>query len=222
MIHLIIQGIITGFIVSLSFGAGFFSLIQTSIQRGIYRAMYISIGVIASDTIFILFSVFSTAFISHELVKYEHQIRISGMIILIAMGIYSLVKHSRTKGTNIDDDPHVMYYVSKGFLINTLNPINALTWIGVAVFLESALQYSVQDIAIYFMMVISSIFGTQMLVVYSASKLKNWLSDKIIHRINIIVGVVFIGLGIFIYFNKSDPNKETPIEKAQQIMGRKR
>ena len=219
MLQIIIQGLITGFIVSLSFGAGFFSLIQTSIRKGIYHAMFISIGVIASDTIFILFSVFATAFISHELIKYEYQIRVAGMVILVAMGIYSLIKHSRVNSSNINDDPHKMYYVTKGFLINTLNPINALTWIGVAVFLESALQYSVQEISVYFALVIASIFGTQMLVVYSASKLKNWLSEKIIHRINIIVGIVFIGLGIFIYFNKSDPNKETPIEKAQHIMG---
>jgi threonine/homoserine/homoserine lactone efflux protein len=219
MLEIILQGILTGFIVSLSFGAGFFSLIQTSIKRGIYRAMYISFGVIASDTIFILFSVFSTAFISHELIKYEHQIRIGGMIVLVAMGIYSLIKHSRVSSSALNDDPHVMYYVSKGFLINTFNPINALTWIGVAVFLESALQYSMQEIVVYFGLVLCSIFGTQMLVVYSANKLKDWLSEKIVHRFNIIVGITFIALGIFIYFNKSDPTKETPIEKAQHIMG---
>jgi len=219
MIQIILQGIVTGIIVSLSFGAGFFSLIQTSIKRGINRAMYISLGVIASDFIFIFFSVFATAFISHELIKYEYQIRIAGMVILIAMGIYSLVKHSRTSASDLNDDPHVMYYVSKGFLINTLNPINALTWIGVAVFLESALQYSVEEITVYFAMVIGSIFGTQMLVVYSANKLKNWLSDQIIHRINIVVGITFIGLGVFIYFNKPDPNRESPIERAQHILG---
>ncbi len=218
MLQIIFQGIITGFIVSLSFGAGFFSLIQTSIKRGIYRAMYISIGVIASDTIFILFSVFATNFISHELVKYEYQIRLIGMIMLVTMGIYSLIKTSRVKNSNINDDPHVMYYVSKGFVINSLNPLNALTWIAVAVFLESALQYSMQQIYVYFTMVIMSIFGTQMLVVYSANKLKNWMSEKIIHRINVFVGVLFIAIGIFIFFNKTDPNKVNPIEKAQHII----
>jgi threonine/homoserine/homoserine lactone efflux protein len=140
------------------------------------------------------------------------------MLILVAMGLYTIVKSSRVNASALNDDPHIMYYISKGFLINTFNPINALTWIGVAIFLESALQYSIQEIGAYFLMVILSIFGTQMLVCYFAHKLRNWLSEKIIHRINIIVGISFIILGVFIYFNKSNPADETPIEKAREII----
>jgi threonine/homoserine/homoserine lactone efflux protein len=217
-VGIILQGLVTGIIVSLSFGAGFFSLIQTSIIRGIRKAVFISVGVIISDAIFIFFSVFATSFISHELIKYEREIRIGGMIVLVAMGIYSLIKSARVMNASVADDPHVMYYVSKGFLINTFNPINALTWIGVALFLESALQYDIPQVVAYFVFVVIAIFGTQMAVCYSAHKLKRWLSEKTIHRTNIIVGVIFIALGGYIFFSKSSTSQTSPIEKARKIM----
>ncbi|MFI5222422.1 MAG: LysE family translocator [Bacteroidia bacterium] len=220
--HIILEGIITGLIVSISFGAGFFSLIQTSISRGIHKAVYISAGVLLSDSIFIFLSVFATSFISYEMTKYAYEMRLVGMILLILMGIYSILKSSKVINPNIVDDPHLMYYISKGFLINTFNPLNALTWIGVSLFLQSALQYTFPEIILFFCTVIVFAFATQMGVCYSAHRLRKHLSVKFIHRINIFVGIILIASGIFIYTQKNMMSKDSPIEKAEQMMIKKK
>ena len=51
--NIILQGLITGIILTLSFGAGFFALVQTSILRGYKKGLLIALGAILSDTLFI-------------------------------------------------------------------------------------------------------------------------------------------------------------------------
>jgi threonine/homoserine/homoserine lactone efflux protein len=58
LIETISKGIFTGTILTMSFGAGFFALIQTSINRGVKQGLLIALGTLLSD-IFI----FSFAFL---------------------------------------------------------------------------------------------------------------------------------------------------------------
>ena len=51
------KGIVTGLLFTLTFGTVFFSLIQTSVKRGINKAFYIAMGVLLSDATFIAIAV---------------------------------------------------------------------------------------------------------------------------------------------------------------------
>jgi L-lysine exporter family protein LysE/ArgO len=44
------KGLLTGLMFTLTFGTVFFSLIQTSIKRGLREGLYIASGVLMSDT----------------------------------------------------------------------------------------------------------------------------------------------------------------------------
>ncbi len=80
MFNIILQGLFTGIILTFSFGAGFFALIQTSISRGVKKGIMISVGSIISDSMYIYFSLFATSFISNELPKYKYPIKLAGLV----------------------------------------------------------------------------------------------------------------------------------------------
>jgi len=220
MLLIILQGLITGVIVSMSFGAGFFTLVQTSINRGVTKAMYISSGVIFSDFLFILLSVFATSFISEELVKYESSVRLFGMIALVLMGVYSILHSVKLISSNVGNNTHYIYYALKGFLINTFNPLCLLSWIGISLFLQSALQYHIPELIVFFCAVVIGLASTQFMICYFAKKLKKWISERAIHRINIAIGSLLIAIGLFIYFGPETKPGMNPMEKAEKFMNK--
>lgn len=93
--NIIIQGLFTGIILTLSFGAGFFALVQTSIVRGYQKALLIALGAIVSDTLFIGISVFATSFISEELPKYAQTIKAIALVAFLFLGIRTILKSSK-------------------------------------------------------------------------------------------------------------------------------
>lgn len=220
MIYLIIVGFFTGLIVSFSFGAGFFSIIQTSIAEGERKAFLISLGLIISDIIFILLTVFATTFISEELLKYSLEIRIIGMVMLVSMGIYLIkksVQNNNANSLNISSS-HFLTYMAKGYFINTLNPLTIITWIGISLFVHTALEFSIVKILIYYSAIVISLFLSQYGVCHFANRLGKWLSAKHIHQLNIAVGVIIIALGFLLYFSKNIESTNNPIDKVQQLI----
>jgi threonine/homoserine/homoserine lactone efflux protein len=64
----------------------------------------------------------------------------------------------------------------------------------------------------------ASVFATQSLICYSSHKLKKILSDSFIQWMNIVVGLLFIILGLSIFFYGGSP--ESGIEKARHMLGK--
>ena len=62
VINCILQGLLTGAILSIMLGTVFFSLIKNSLSSGFKTGVYIAIGVILCDVIFITLAILSTEF----------------------------------------------------------------------------------------------------------------------------------------------------------------
>ncbi len=192
MIEIISKGIFTGTILTLSFGAGFFAVIQTSINSGIRKGLLVASGTLLSDIMYIIVCLFATSFVSNELQKLETEIRIVGCVALIIMGIHTYRKHQNTE-SNIDtSQTKGIFYILKGFMLNKINPLIIVTWLGIVAYVESSLQFSNNDIAIYFSFVILSIMMNQFFICYSATKLKKILSDATLTKLNHLVGIIFM------------------------------
>jgi len=220
MLSVVFVGFLTGLLVSFSFGAGFFSIIRTSISKGKKKAFLISLGLIASDIIFILLTVFASGFISSELIKHQQLIRLCGTAMLVLLGLYLIrksVKSYRQLDLEISNKPGFAYF-AKGFIINSLNPLTIFTWIATTLFVQTAFGFSYIKICVFYAAIAASLFISQYAVCYFANKLGKWLKPKGIHQINIIAGVVIIILGIVLYFSKNINTQNTPINKVQKII----
>jgi threonine/homoserine/homoserine lactone efflux protein len=199
VLEVITQGILTGFILTLSFGAGFFALIQTSINRGIYKGLLVALGALLSDVMYILICIFATSFVSSELQKYEKTIRLVGFAALAIMGVYTYLKHQKTESKVDSSTPTKgIFYVLKGIMLNKVNPLIIVTWLGIVAYIESSLQFSNNDILIYFTCVVGAMMINQFLICYSAVKIKKILSDTVITRLNHVVGIIFMIVAVLL------------------------
>lgn len=224
MIYLAIIGLFTGLLLSFSFGAGFFSIIQTSISQGEKKAFLISLGLIVSDIMFILLTVFATNFISDELLKYQIEIRIAGMLLLVSMGIFLIRKSVMMYQQNnlVVNDTHTLTYLAKGFFINSFNPLTIITWIGISLFIQTAVAFSVIKLLVFYLSIVASLFASQYGVCHFANRLGKWLSEKHIHQINIGAGILMIMLGLLLYFTKNIEPGASPVDKVERLINHKK
>jgi threonine/homoserine/homoserine lactone efflux protein len=100
--------------------------------------------------------------------------------------------------------------------LNLLNPLVLITWLGITIFLESNLKYGKLDLFLFYTSVFISTFASQTAVCYFSHKIKNYLSELFIHRMNIIIGIIFITAGILLYM--SGTNTQAEVEKAQEFL----
>lgn len=198
----ILQGLLTGLILSLMLGTVFFSLIKNSINSGYRTGIYIAAGVVICDMVFIALALLSTGF-AHFLETQQVLISRLGGGILIAMSINMFV-HSKPKAdigsTFQSSGKNILYFIGNGFLLNALNPVNFFSWLTISTLLKVKLQYNLNDQIAYFSACLLSIFIVEIGIAYFASRLKKWMTDKIVQRINQISALVFAVVGIKLLF----------------------
>ncbi|MFN7312811.1 MAG: LysE family translocator [Bacteroidota bacterium] len=193
------KGIITGLLFTLTFGTVFFSLIQTSIKRGFKKAIFIAVGVLLSDAFFIAVALWGTSFIAAEMHRYDHEIRSVGFLFLMVLGIRSIIK--KEKDHTHDAAPaekHNLLYAIKGLMLNSINPMVLISWISLTTYVHSSNNFNFGQLLFYFAVVLTTMFATMFGIVYFADKLRNILSAKNLHRLNVFSGVVFIVFALII------------------------
>lgn len=199
LIEPIWKGLVTGVMFTLTFGTVFFSLIQTSVKRGLRKGLFIASGVLISDTLYIALAIFGSSLITDKLAHYDHIIRYIGFGFLAILGIRSILKHD---SINNDENPPVekkdILYVMKGVMLNSVNPMVLLGWIGVVTYVETVNKFSFEQVYLFFGVVLITTFSTMFGICYFARKLRDVLSEKNMHRLNIYSGLIFIIFSIVI------------------------
>jgi L-lysine exporter family protein LysE/ArgO len=200
------KGLITGILFTLTFGTVFFSLIQTSIKRGLKQALFIAFGVLLSDAFFISAAVLGTTFIADEMLKYDAEIRLVGFIFLLILGIRSIVK---VEVDHTDDaaptETKNALYAMKGIMLNSINPMILISWMGVTTYVESVAKFNFNQVILFYSIVLATMFSTMFSISYFAGKLRTVLSAKNMHRLNIGSGILFIIFALVILWPIIEP-----------------
>ena len=195
------KGILTGLMFTLTFGTVFFSLIQTSIKRGFRKSLYIASGVLFSDAFYIIIAIFGSTFITDKIQHYDHIIRIIGFAFLAFLGIRSILKHDKIKvEENQSTDKKDILYLMKGIMLNSINPMTLIAWIGVATYVQTVNEFKFDQVLLFFSVVLGMMFTSMFAIVHFAGKLRDILSEKNIHRLNIFSGIIFIIFSLVIVF----------------------
>lgn len=192
------KGIIMGAGMSLMLGTVFFSLIQNSIQNGWNKGVLIALGVVASDVIFITLAVIGASFMSAEEGE-SYWVEGAASILLLFLGVSSLLNKNTSFSQPKSNFGKVIYYLSNGFLLNILNPVNFLFWAGLAALARSSWGYSTEKLVVFFAGCIFSIFAMEVLLSYLATRIKPYINDKVLLWINRVTGLIFIGIGLKLF-----------------------
>ena len=194
IINAFFYGLGWGTVLSLMLGTVFFTLIQSSIDNGYKSGIFIALGVIISDILFVAVAAFGASFMPNiaNLSFYGY---LFGGIMLVVMGIASFLKKSQTPTYPKTGIGGVFLYISKGFFLNVLNPVNFFAWVALAAQLK-VIGYQQDRTLVFFVACLLAIFLMEVIISVFADKLKKYFSNKVLKIINYVSGTAFLGFGI--------------------------
>jgi len=193
--EIILKGIISGIVLAFLIGPVFFTILQTSIERGFASGVFVAIGVSLSDTLYIFISYLGLAhFMENE--SFQLYLAYGGGIVLLMFGLYYLLIKSR-KLSAFDPQriqtrswPRLM---AKGFIINGLSPTVLFFWIATVGVATTQFGYtSTREIFLYFSSIVITVFTTDLIKAKLADKLRLLMTPKFIRALNILLGLVLV------------------------------
>lgn len=190
-----LYGLIAGILLCLTFGTVFFSLIQTSVERGYRSGIQIALGVVASDAFFCFTAIFGTAFLP-QIAHFDQWIGAIGIVFLVILAIKNFMKVPTVEVRQDEDDRSRRFeyfkYFLKGVALNALNPVNFMSWAAIAAYLRTKGRYDLNEMILFFSMSLVGVFSTQSALAIYADRLRRLLTVRVMHYINILTGVVFL------------------------------
>lgn len=198
--HPLLQGAILGLTLSALLGPALFTLLQTSIHRGVKSGIFLALGIFMSDL-----SVVYLAFLGAlQIINEKGNYILAGIIggsILIGFGIYTFYRKIHIDENNKTIEvrvPGPFTYILKGYFLNIMNPFVWFFWISVMVGVSSNYGDDKRGLVLFFAGCLATVFGSDVLKVFIADKLKQKLNTKILVRVNHAVGILLVIFGIFL------------------------
>jgi threonine/homoserine/homoserine lactone efflux protein len=196
MIEAVISGIGIGIVLTFLTGPVFFALIKTSIERGFHAGIYMALGVVCSDVVFVGAILFGSQFFDIS-PQAKTIAGVVGSAILFIVGVRYIIKKAEVNYNNVQPTGIKRYgYFLKGFLMCIFNPTLLFHWItviGTASTIFHADDSSrTLKIAIMFITVLVVQFGLDTTKAFYANKLRDRVSAKLVHRLNQVAGAALI------------------------------
>lgn len=197
----ILQGFMLGFALAIQPGPSFFTLLQTSSKKGFKSGLALAVGIFISDLFCVILAYLGIA----QLFDNSEARVLVGLIggcLLIGFGLYSLLhkkKHTEEIAVEIKAI-NIPLYITKGFFLNLLNPSVIFLWILWVGTISSNKEFTRLHISIFFITTLGIILITDILKAYFANKISKHISDSVLRKINILLGIILLVTGIiFIY-----------------------
>lgn len=196
--EIVLKGVISGIVLAFLIGPVFFTLLQTSIERGFGSGVLVAVGVSLSDAFYITLT-YLGVYQLFDNGNFREYLAYFGGIVLLLFGVYYLLVKSK-KLYSFDpakvqvNNPWKL--IGKGFIINGLSPMVLIFWLGTVGVATTKLGYSTPVKAIpFFTAIVSTVFITDVIKAKAADKLRRLLTPKFIRNLNIVLGFVFIIFG---------------------------
>jgi threonine/homoserine/homoserine lactone efflux protein len=194
----ILNGILSGIVLAFLIGPVFFTIIQTSIEKGFRSGFFVAIGVSLSDAFYItlcylgVYQIFDKG-------NFKEYLAYFGGGVLLVMGIYYLAIKSRKL---VHFNPQQVEakkpfnLIMKGFLINGLTPMVLIFWLGTVGVATTKLGYDTPGKAIpFFTAIVATVFSTDIIKAKLADKLRQVLTPRFIRTMNLVLGIVLVIFG---------------------------
>jgi threonine/homoserine/homoserine lactone efflux protein len=199
MPEIIFNGLKLGIVLTFLVGPVFFTIIQTSVERGFWSGVVVSLGVSVSDILYVTICYFGLVqFINKP--EFRLYLAYGGGAILILFGLYHLFVKSRRNLAflrwTVAKEKKIYRYFAKGFIINGFSPMVLIFWIGAISVASIDFGYSKGfEFFLFFSVVLGTVFSADVLKAYLADKLRRLVTSKLMRIMNILVGICLIIFG---------------------------
>jgi len=196
-----------GILLSFTIGPVFFTVLETSISKGVKAAIFVDIGVVLSDVVFFVIAFYSTNSLLNSIKENTGSWYFLGGVLLVAYAGVSLIKIIQEKnspenkeGAQIESSPNLLKMVVKGFLLNIINVVVLFYWVGIILYFGPQLEMDESRIYLFFLVIITTYFTIDLGKIYLAQQLKKKLTDFVIKTIKIVVNSFIVACGLFLIF----------------------
>jgi threonine/homoserine/homoserine lactone efflux protein len=195
---IVIKGIQFGIVLAFLAGPVFFTIIQTSAERGFSKGVLVALGVSLSDAIYVLVCYLGLISLI-ESPTFRDQMAFVGGSILIIFGLYHLVIKTRksSNAPTVATESRPFRYVLKGFVINAFSPMVPILWIGyISVASIDLGLVEDSEFAVFFTAMLVTVLATDIAKAYLAGRLSTLITPKRMMWMNVIVGIALVVYGI--------------------------
>lgn len=189
----VVNGFLFGMTLAVMLGPVFFTLLQTSLEKGFDKALIVALGVSVGDIIMI-----SLVYLGFsKLIGFEANkeiIAYCGAVILAVFGLVAIFKSRRTYIPR-DDNTKVkgfFRFFLKGLFINAISPFVPIFWVGTMSLATVQYEYEGITLFTFFAVILIVVFLTDALKAFLAQKLHVLMNARVMKLLNVIVGVVLI------------------------------
>lgn len=197
----IINGLIFGLIFLFALGPAFFALIQTSIQQGLKKAIFLAVGISISDVFYVVIVLLGMTK-ALETDNFKFWMGIFGAVMLTVYGLYSWFKVPKihTEDTLMDESSNAKQF-AKGLFLNGLNPFIIVSWATWVSAIAINFEYQFNEQIQFFGGMLITIFTMDVGKAFVAHRLKHLVTVKFVRGMNRTVAVILILFSLqIIYF----------------------
>lgn len=189
----IVNGVLFGLTLAIMIGPVFFTILQTSLEKGFNKAVLVSLGVSIGDIAYILLTYYGLSqFMNFQANKVY--IGYAGAIILGIFGIASILKSKRKIVRKVEGEEIKGFFrfFFKGLFINAISPFVPIFWIGAMSMATVEYEYTGSTLVVFFASIILVVFATDLIKAFLAHRLSRLLNDRVITILNITVGIILL------------------------------
>ena len=155
-----------------------------------------AIGVAMSDSLYMFLTYTSVSFFS-ENDQVKIMLGFTGSVIMVVFGLFTFLKPVPTKGRQ---QPHFTtnnYFkkISKGFILNGINPFIFIFWLGVAGMITIELHYSFNQAFLFYVGIVVMVLSMDITKAFLATRIRDFITPRFMKILNRSVGIALILFG---------------------------
>lgn len=198
--HPFINGLVFGLMFIFILGPAFFALIQTSIQQGFRKAIFLALGVSLSDIVYVVLVLFGLAkFLQEE--EFKFWMAVFGTCVLVGYAFYSWFKQPQVFDEANEKESNYGRNLLKGMLLNGLNPFIIVFWATWVSNITVSFSYDFNQQVQFFTAMLTVILSLDITKAFVAHRLKHLITLRFIKRMNRSIAVILVLFSIqIVYF----------------------
>lgn len=200
-------GILTGVVLSIcvSFGAAFFSMLQTCVHYGFKRSVPFVFGVNFTDVTIVTLCL--TLLSGYDMNAILHNVWVAslGGAVLVGLGIHSFTRRAKSaenmgKVMEFRDAEGPKWYsvYFRGLIINLFNPMMWLYWISVIAIFNGKFDITSSRLPLAFAGTLTTTLSLDVLKCKLSSQLQRFFDARTINIFNKAIGIVLWGFAIYL------------------------
>lgn len=194
------NGFLHGLLLSVLIGPVFFALIQNSIEKGFWSGFFMAVGIALSDSFYIGVTYFGISqFVDNP--TFNMWLGGLGGTILLVFGMVYIFKPVPIKGAKQAHEESTLWFrqILKGFFLNGVNPFVLFFWIGIMTKVTIEFDFTSNQLLVFFVTLIATVFGTDILKSFFAMKLSQLVTPRFMKIMNRVVGLALILFSLYLF-----------------------